>query len=104
MIELAGHEPGDRRRVERRSAGRIVDLSLAKVRRMLLTTMLFGVVLVLFLWMVRTVIIAAVVAVIVAVYLRPLYLGILRRVPYRAVAALLSITVVLVPLAAMEPT
>ena len=48
---------------------------------MMVTTMLFVIVLVLFLWMVRTVIIAAILGIIVALYMRPLYCWLHRRLP-----------------------
>ncbi len=53
------------------SIRRLADLTLPELRRMLVTTMLFVIVLVLFLWMVRTVIIATILGVIVAVFMRP---------------------------------
>lgn len=63
----------DRRRLERRINHRLVDLTLPEFRRMLITTTLFVIVLVLFLWMVRTVIIATILALVVAVYMRPVF-------------------------------
>ena len=51
-------DEGERRRTERRLNGRIADLTLPELRRILITTMLGAVVLVLFLWMVRSVVIA----------------------------------------------
>jgi predicted PurR-regulated permease PerM len=89
--------PGDRRRVERRVSQRVADLTLPEFRRILLTSLLFVVVLSLFLWMVRVVVIAAILAVIVAVYVRPLYLWLLARVKRRVVAALITILIVVVP-------
>ena len=56
----------DRRRTERRVNHRLADITLPEARRMLITTTLFVIVLVLFLWMVRTVIIATILAVVVA--------------------------------------
>ena len=58
-INTHAAEPGERRRVERRGNARIGDLTLPEVRRILITTLLGAIVLVLFLWMVRTVLIAA---------------------------------------------
>jgi predicted PurR-regulated permease PerM len=89
--------PGDRRRVERRVSQRVADLALPEFRRILLTSLLFVVVLSLFLWMVRVVVIAAILAVIVAVYVRPLYLWLLARVKRRVAAALITILIVVVP-------
>jgi predicted PurR-regulated permease PerM len=63
----------DRRRTERRLNHRLADITLPELRRMLLTTTLFVIVAVLFLWMVRTVIIATILGIVVAVYTRPMY-------------------------------
>jgi predicted PurR-regulated permease PerM len=87
---------GDRRRVERRVNHALADLTLPEFRRMLITTTLFVIVLVLFLWMVRTVIIAAILGIIVAFYTRPLYLWLQARVG-RTAAATLTLLAVIVP-------
>ena len=89
--------PADRRRVDRRSAARIADLSLPEFRRIVITSLLSAVVVVLFLWMVRTVIIAAILAVVIAAYLRPLYTRILGAVRRPSAAALLALALVIVP-------
>lgn len=88
----------DRRRVERRFNARLADLTLPEVRRMLITTLLFVIVLVLFLWMVRTVIIATILGIVVAAYLRPLYGWILGRFNRPLVAASVSIAIIVLPL------
>lgn len=93
--------PGERRRVERRVNQRLGDLTLPELRRMVLTTSLFVVVALLFLWMVRTVIIATILGVVVAVYLRPVYLRIHQRVRPSVVAAVLALLLVIVPLAGL---
>ena len=85
---------GDRRRVERRFNHRLADLTLPELRRMLVTTMLFAIVTVLFLWMVRTVIIAAILGIIVAVYTRPLYKRMATKVGSAAAAAVTLILVI----------
>jgi predicted PurR-regulated permease PerM len=90
--------PGDRRRVERRVSQRVADLTLPEFRRIILTSLLFVVVLSLFLWMVRVVVIAAILAVIVAVYVRPLYLWLLARMKRPVAAALVTILIVIVPI------
>ena len=77
---------------------RFADLTLPEFRRILLTSVLFAIVLVMFLWMVHTVIIAGILAVIVAVYVEPIYAGFLRAIRRPAAAATLTITLVLVPL------
>ncbi len=69
---------GDRRRLERRDSPTLAELTLPELRRMMVTTLLFVIILVLFLWMVRTVIIAAILGVIVAMYMRPVYLWLLH--------------------------
>jgi predicted PurR-regulated permease PerM len=89
--------PGDRRRVERRVSQRVADLTLPEFRRIILTSLLFVVVLSLFLWMVRVVVIAAILAVIVAVYVRPVYLWLLTRLKRPVAAALVTILIVIVP-------
>ena len=58
MTEIVSPGLGDRRRVERRTNQNLAELTLPEFRRMLVTTTLFVIVLVLFLYMVRTVIIA----------------------------------------------
>jgi predicted PurR-regulated permease PerM len=92
--------PADRRRVDRRTASRIADLSLPEFRRIVITSLLSAVVLVLFLWMVRTVIIAAILAVVIAAYLRPLYARLLASVRRPGAAAFLTLALVIVPVLA----
>jgi predicted PurR-regulated permease PerM len=92
--------PGDRRRIERRISQRVADLTLPEFRRIILTSLLFVIVLSLFLWMVRVVVIAAILAVIVAVYVRPLYLWLLARMKRPVLAALVTILIVVVPVLA----
>lgn len=96
MVDSIQSEPADRRRIERRVSGRVADLTVPEFRRILLTSVLFALILVLFFWMVRTVLIGAILAVIVAFYLRPLYRRLTRTMP-PAPAALLSLAVILVP-------
>ena len=91
----------DRRRLERRVNARIVDLTLPEFRRILITTILFVVVLALFLWMVRTVIIAAILGVVAATYLRPLHERLVEGTDNRPLAAGLTLVLVLVPLLAL---
>ena len=88
----------ERRRLERRTAPTLAELTLPELRRMMVTTILFVIILVLFLWMVRTVIIATILGVIVAMYMRPIYLALLKRLPQRAVAATLTLMLLIVPL------
>ena len=98
MSEAAPLEP-ERRRRERRVNSRVADLTIPEMRRLLVTTLLSSIVVALFLWMVRTVIVAGVLGVIVGVYLRPLHARVRRVVPRRAPAALLTIVGVILPVA-----
>ena len=88
----------ERRRVERRTNARLSDLTVAELRRMLVTSLLFAVVLILFLWMVRTVIIAGFLGVVVAAYLRPVYEWLQERTRARSFAALVAILLLIGPL------
>src|SRR4051794_27024017 len=87
----------ERRRLERRTNPTLAELTLPELRRMMVTTMMFVIILVLFLWMVRTVIIAAILGVIVASFTRPIYLWLLARLPNRIVAATLTLLLLIVP-------
>jgi predicted PurR-regulated permease PerM len=90
----------DRRRIERRFNHRLSDVTVPEFRRMLVTTLLFVIVAVLFLWMVRTVIIATILGIIVAVYSRPLYLR-LRPAIGNAASATLTLLAIVVPVLAL---
>jgi len=77
---------------------RLVDLTLPEFRRMLVTTILSLIVVVLFLWMVRTVIIATILGIVVAIYIRPvLYVRMRERIGNATAAAALSLAAVIVP-------
>ncbi len=69
---------------------------------MMVTSILFVIILVLFLWMVRTVIIAAILGIIVATFLRPVHVWIERRIPSAGAAAAITLLVVIVPLVAIS--
>jgi predicted PurR-regulated permease PerM len=90
----------ERRRRERRINDRVADLTIPEVRRLLVTTLLSSIVVVLFLYMVRRVIVAGVLGAIIAVYVRPLYARILGLVRSPATSALLTILTVIVPVLA----
>jgi predicted PurR-regulated permease PerM len=92
----------ERRRLERRTNARVADLTLPELRRMMVTSMLFVIIVVLFLWMVRTVIIAGILGVIVASFLRPVHLRLVRRLGKPAAAATLTLLLVIVPAAALS--
>jgi predicted PurR-regulated permease PerM len=97
-ILLATSSDSERRRVERRVNARIDDLSLPELRRILISTTLGVIVLVAFLWMVRAVVIAAILGLIIGFYLRPLYGWILRRTSRRTLSAILTLLGVIVPI------
>lgn len=97
-IVLADASEGERRRVDRRLNARVGDLTLPELRRILITTTLGAVVLLAFLWMVRTVVIAAVLGLIIGFYLRPLYGWILRHLPRPTLAAILTLLGVILPI------
>ena len=89
--------PDDRRRDERRLNSRLADLSVPEFRRIGLTWLLTVIVVLLFLWMVRKVLIAGILAIIIAAYLRPLYKFFLNRLNRRMASAVLTLLVVIVP-------
>jgi predicted PurR-regulated permease PerM len=90
-------EGGERRRIERRGNSRIGDLTLPEVRRILITTLLGAIVLALFLWMVRTVVIAAILGLIIGFYIRPLHLWLVGRTGNRTLSAILTLLALIVP-------
>jgi predicted PurR-regulated permease PerM len=89
--------PDDRRRHERRQEPVVAELTLPELRRVVITSILFVIVLGLFLWMVRTVLIAGLLAVILAVYLRPVYSRLLEWMGREPLAALTTIIVLIAP-------
>jgi predicted PurR-regulated permease PerM len=91
----------ERRRIERRTNPTLAELTMPELRRMMITTILFVVVLVLFLWMVRTVIIAALLGIIVATFMRPVFLFIERRVHSSIVASTVTLLLLIVPIFAL---
>ena len=92
--------PDDRRRDERRLNSRVADLSVPEFRRIALTWLLSAVVITMFLWMVREVLIAGILGIVIAAYLRPLYRAIHRRVGRPMASAVLTLLVVIVPVLA----
>jgi predicted PurR-regulated permease PerM len=92
----------DRRQLDRRAAHRVIDLTLPELRRIMITSMLSVIVLALFLWMVRTVIIAAILGIVIGVYLRPLYFWFHARFGgQRAPAGIVALLIVIVPVFAV---
>jgi len=92
----------ERRRIERRTNPTLAELTLPELRRMMVTTMMFVIILVLFLWMVRTVIIAAILGIIVASFTRPIYLWILARLPNKVVAAAITLLLLIGPVVGLS--
>jgi putative heme transporter len=74
---------------------------MPELRRMMITTILFVVVLVLFLWMVRTVIIAAMLGIIVATFMRPVFRWLRRLVRSNIAASTITLLLLIVPVAAL---
>ena len=97
-ILFASTSDSERRRVERRTNARVADLTLPELRRIFITTTLGVIVLVAFLWMVRTVVIAAILGLIIGFYLRPLYCWILKHTNRRTLSAILTLLGVIVPI------
>src|SRR3954454_785019 len=91
----------ERRRLERRTNARFSELTVPELRRMVVTSLLFAVVLVLALWMVRTVIIAGFLGAVVAAYLRPVYLWLDRMLHHRGLAAGLALFLLIAPIVAL---
>ncbi|HEY4216177.1 MAG TPA: AI-2E family transporter [Gemmatimonadaceae bacterium] len=92
----------ERRRLERRTNPTLAELTLPELRRMMVTTILFVIVLVLFLWMVRTVIIAAILGVIVATFMRPVFLWVMRQTHNKIVSSTVTLLLLIVPVAALS--
>jgi predicted PurR-regulated permease PerM len=98
VTPTSANDPNERRRTERRSNSRIGDLTLPEVRRILITTLLGAVVLALFLWMVRSVIVAAILGMIIGFYLRPPFKWVRRGVHNRNAAAIVTLVAVILPI------
>jgi predicted PurR-regulated permease PerM len=100
MAESTGADAVDRRRVERRINARLSEVTVPELRRMVVTSVLFVIVLVLFLWMVRTVIIAGFLGIVVAIFLRRVYLRLQGAMPQR-IAAFAALALFIVPILAL---
>lgn len=98
MSDLQLDPATDRRRSERRRDLLLTELTLPEFRRILITSTLFVIVLALFLWMVRTVIIAAFLGIVIAFYLRPVYRWVLGRVSNHPAAAVLTLAGFIIPI------
>jgi predicted PurR-regulated permease PerM len=91
----------ERRRVERRNNPTLAELTMPELRRMMVTTVLFVGIVVLFLFMVRTVIIAAILGIIIATFMRPVFLWLMRRAPNKIVASTVTLLMLIVPVVAL---
>jgi predicted PurR-regulated permease PerM len=100
-ITIAPRDEGERRRTDRRTNARVADLTLPELRRILITTMLGAIVLALFLWMVRKVVIAAILGLIIGFYIRPLHLWLARRTEKPTLSAILTLLTVILPILAV---
>jgi predicted PurR-regulated permease PerM len=100
MVEISSSstsEDPERRRIERRGNASIGELTLPEVRRILITALLGAVVVSLFLWMVKSVVIAAILGLIIGFYLRPLYLWLVARTGSATLSGILTLTSVILP-------
>src|SRR4051812_33218932 len=91
----------ERRRLERRTAPTLAELTLPELRRMMVTTILFAVIVILFLFMVKSVIIAAIMGIIVATFMRPVYLWLMAKMPSRIASATVTLAILVLPAAAL---
>src|SRR5215510_8785275 len=98
MAEPIPVSSSERRRLERRTNPTIAELTLPELRRMMVTSIVFVVVMALFLWMVRNVIIASILGIIVAMYMRPVYVRLVKRLPIKPAAAALTLALLIVPM------
>ncbi len=98
---LASDKLPERRRIERRASSRVADLTLPEVRRILITTALGAIVLMLFIWMVKTVVIAAILGLIIGFYIRPLYLWLSRKTGRSTLSAVITLLLVILPILAI---
>jgi predicted PurR-regulated permease PerM len=87
----------ERRRVERRTNAAIGELTLPEVRRILITSLLGAIVLGLFIWMVKTVVIAAILGLIIGFYMRPLHLWLVKRTNNQSLSGIITLLILIVP-------
>ncbi len=91
----------ERRGLDRRASERVADLSLPEFRRIVVTSLIAAAVAALFLWMVRTVIVAGILGVVIAAYLRPICRRLARVTGRPSLAALLTLAALAVPAVAV---
>ena len=95
---ITGPEVPERRRVERRTNGAIAELTLPEVRRILITLLLGAIVVLLFFWMVKSVVIASIMGMIIGFYIRPLHLWLVERTHRPTLSAILTLLIAIVPI------
>lgn len=94
--------PDDRRRVERRSDDiRLADYTLPELRKAVVTTVVLGIITVLFFYMVADVVVAIIAGVVLGAYLIPFHGWLTRWLRIRWVSAIVAIAVVILPLVAV---
>lgn len=94
--------PGDRRHDDRRSDHvSLSDYTVPELRKALLTVVLLALVLGLFFYMVRSVVVAVIAGIVAGAYMLPVQAGIRRLVPSRPAAAILTMVLLGVPLIAL---
>lgn len=87
----------DRRRADRRASTHLAELTLPEFRRIAITSALVLLVLTLFLWMVRPVLIAAILGLLIAAYLRPAFRVVRQWVHQPAAAAIVTLLGLVLP-------
>lgn len=95
------HRPDRERRKEALGHVALADLQVAEVRRAFVTTALFVVVIFLFVTMVHEVFVAAILGTVIGVYLRPVYCFFEERTGRPALAAVLTLVLLIVPIIAV---
>jgi len=100
MDRNAKRERHEERHHRKQALGRIqlADLHVAEVRRAFVTTVLFAVVVTLFAVMVHEVFVAAILGAVIGVYLRPVFCFLEDRTGQSALAAVLTLVLLLVPI------
>ncbi len=89
--------PNDRRRVERTDAVPLGEFTIPEVRKAFISTGLLLLIIGLFLYMVRDVIVSAIAGVVLGAYLLPLYRRLLRKLKRSTLTAIVTIMIVTVP-------
>ena len=98
---MTASAPVQQDHTQRGADPRLADLTVPEFRRIAVTAALFAVVLTMFLWMVREVLVAAFLGLVIAVYMRPLYRWTLERVRAPAAAAVFALSALILPVLAL---